>query len=213
MFINAHTHTVTNADVNLVNVFPENDLPPLSKANKISCGIHPWFIKNYAVKDILNKLELFCQRKEISAIGECGLDKNTSNINLQKEVFLLQVELSEKYKLPMVIHSVKTYSDLLEIYKLNNCKQPWIIHGFTGSKEVAKHFTKKNIFISLGNYLLNQPQKAKDLLNQIDLNFVLFETDDKDLGIELIYETAAKYLNCLVTELEGRIECNFNRIF
>ena len=39
------------------------------------------------------------------ALGECGLDKITaSDFELQKEVFKKQIQLSEKYKKPLIIH-------------------------------------------------------------------------------------------------------------
>jgi Tat protein secretion system quality control protein TatD with DNase activity len=50
------------------------------------------------------------------------LDKLHPNFDLQKDVFLKQIDIAETQKKPIIIHCVKAYSELLEILKSKNLK-------------------------------------------------------------------------------------------
>ena len=214
MIIDTHTHILKEAaGVSVLNFYPYDDLPKVEMPNLLSCGIHPWFIQENKLDIWLRNIEHYCQKKTIIAIGECGLDKNIENIQLQKEVFKRQISLSEQYGLPMIIHSVKMYHMVLEIRKITQAKQPWIIHGYQGSIETANQFVKQNIFISFGESLLKKSDKLKSVLNQIDIDFLLFETDDSNISIKAIYKHAAKLLGLDEGLLEKKIESNFYSVF
>ncbi len=213
MYIDCHTHCIkSDADISVLNFYPEEPIPALVKGSILSCGIHPWYIDPNKIQHDLQRIEEFCQQNKIAAIGECGLDKNTKDMNLQKRVFEQQIALSEKYGLPLIIHAVKTHHLILE-KKQTKAKQTWVIHGYHGSVQTAQHFIDKEIFISFGENLIKYPDKFKKILNQIDLNFVLLETDDSNLGIREIYTEAAKLLDLDLDMLKIKIEENFKRIF
>lgn len=55
----------------------------------------------------LKELESIINNKKIVAIGEIGLDYywNKENKELQKNIFINQIELANKYNLPIVIHT------------------------------------------------------------------------------------------------------------
>ncbi|TLX77084.1 TatD family deoxyribonuclease [Labilibacter sediminis] len=214
MIIDAHTHRVKNKSAKaLINFYPYEDVSKIREGDLLSAGIHPWFIHQHNVDDAFLKLEKLCENKIIDAIGECGIDHYVEDIETQKNVFKRHIAFSGRYKLPMVIHSVKTSHLMLEMHKMHAQNFPWIIHGFQGKIETAKQFSKQNIFISFGEKLLEQPQKYKSLLNEVDMDFVLFETDDCKREVIEIYQAAAEMLNLPLPELEKRIENNFNRIF
>ncbi|MGQ1785489.1 TatD family hydrolase [Saccharicrinis sp. GN24d3] len=213
MLIDCHTHQRSpKADIAIINQYPY-DFKSDSEKHKYSCGIHPWFIQEDKIKSWLNVLVTLCQQKKIVAIGECGLDKNIENIEFQKNVFEPQIRLSEQYKLPVVIHSVKTHHLISEIRKKCHVKQPWIIHGFNGSIEMGQQFVKQNIFISFGQDLIKRPDKFQKILSRLNMDFVLLETDDCDISIVDVYRQAAKLLNLDMGLLENKIEANFNSVF
>ncbi len=214
MYIDCHTHKIkSDADVSVLNSYPDDDLSPSNHSNLLSCGLHPWFIDSNKIQHDLARVEELCRQHKIVAIGECGLDKNTKDIKLQKSVFEQQIALSEQYNLPLIIHSVKTHHLILEFEKLFKPKQTWIIHGYNGSVQTAQQFIDKDFFISFGENLIKYPGKFKNILNQIDLNFVLLETDDSNLGIKEIYAEAANLLGLEINVLKIKIEENFKRIF
>jgi len=58
------------------------------------------------------------ENKSILAIGEIGLDYTSADeneIQEQKDLFIKQLRLAKKYDLPVVIHSRKAESDVLDI--------------------------------------------------------------------------------------------------
>ena len=73
----------------------------------------------------LSELELFIKDEKnsnkIVAIGEIGLDyyweKDNEKRNLQKQAFIKQIEIANKYELPIVIHTREAVMDTLEIFE------------------------------------------------------------------------------------------------
>ncbi|WP_430932502.1 TatD family hydrolase [Saccharicrinis sp. 156] len=213
MLIDIHTHNNSeDADIAIINQFAY-DVKPVAENQQYSCGIHPWFIQEDKVYIWLKQIEELCQEKKIVAIGECGLDKNIKNLEFQKIVFKDQIRLSEQYRLPVIVHSVKTHHIVSEIRNSSLAKQPWIIHGYNGSLETAQQFVKQNIFISFGENLIKHPDKFQKLLSCLDLDFLLLETDDSEISIADVYRQAAKNLSMDMGLLEKRIEANFNSVF
>ncbi|SMO58835.1 TatD DNase family protein [Saccharicrinis carchari] len=214
MYIDSHTHSSTSdADISVLNCYPNANLSNVNHSRLLSCGIHPWHIESSKIQHNLERIEQLCQQQKIAAIGECGLDTNTADIDMQKRVFKQQIALSEQYGLPLIIHSVKTHHHILALKKQLRPRQRWIIHGFHGAVQTAEQLTGKDIFISFGKNLLTHPDKLKKILSQIDLSFVLLETDDEPIGIKKIYAQAAKLLDIELDVLKKKIEVNFKRVF
>jgi TatD DNase family protein len=93
-----------------------NEVLELSKKSKnlyYSLGIHPQNASLDAnlIETLLNK------DKRCVAIGECGLDYYYDGVDkeVQKNVFIKQIELATKYKLPLIIHCRDAYEDLYSI--------------------------------------------------------------------------------------------------
>lgn len=212
MFVNAHTHHLYSEGISVVNIYPSDQVPVLSEHQILSCGIHPWHIKDMDMEEAFDQLKHLCEKGLIKIIGECGLDKYIEDIPRQEIVFRQHIVLSEQYELPLIIHSVKSHHLILNIRKETKAQQPWIIHGFNGSLEMAEQLIKQNIFLSLGPNFFRNAEKASRLLNRIDLSFVLFETDDTDEEIKDIYSKAKDVLRISTEELEIKIMLNLKRI-
>jgi len=67
------------------------------------------------------QLEKIASNEKVVAIGEIGLDYywNKENIDFQKYAFVKQIEIANKLKLPIVIHTRDAVMDTLEILKTN----------------------------------------------------------------------------------------------
>ncbi|NJM16634.1 MAG: hypothetical protein HC896_15845 [Bacteroidales bacterium] len=102
-------------------------------------GLHPWFIKPETEENDFLAIENACKEKKIMAIGECGLDKlKAPPMARQIEIFNRHVALSETYKIPMIIHCVRAHDQVIAARQAQLASMPWILHGFAGSKELAK---------------------------------------------------------------------------
>ncbi len=214
MKINIHSHHADDsAQITLRSFFHTDSSDALAAVPYQSCGIHPWHILNLDIEKALSILDEYCRSTQIMAIGECGLDKFSGNLEQQILVFKQQVELSEKYALPMVIHSVKTHQYLVEIRRRAKASQPWIIHGYQSSLAMAKQLINHGMYLSFGHSLRNN-EKSQEVFRQLPLNRIFFETDDKkSSNVEKIYAIAESLLNLPAVELEKQILNNFIQIF
>lgn len=147
-----------------------------------SIGIIPTEYKQYNDDSINNLRKLMDKSNKIVAIGEIGLDyyweKEESVRILQKKIFIEQIELANELNLPISIHCRDAYKDTLDILKEHTCIKKGIMHCFSGSLESAKEFIKLGYLIAFGGVLtFKNSIKTKEVLQNIDLKDVVFETD------------------------------------
>lgn len=147
-----------------------------------SIGIIPTEYKQYNDDSIDNLRKLMDKSNKIVAIGEIGLDyyweKEESVRTLQKKIFIEQIELANELNLPISIHCRDAYKDTLDILKEHTCIKKGIMHCFSGSLESAKEFIKLGYLIAFGGVLtFKNSIKTKEVLQNIDLKDVVFETD------------------------------------
>ena len=130
----------------------------------------------------INLRKLMDKSNKIVAIGEIGLDyyweKEESVRTLQKKIFIEQIELANELNLPISIHCRDAYKDTLDILKEHTCIKKGIMHCFSGSLESAKEFIKLGYLIAFGGVLtFKNSIRTKEVLRNIDLKDVVFETD------------------------------------
>lgn len=147
-----------------------------------SIGIIPTEYKQYNDDSINSLRKLMDKSNKIVAIGEIGLDyyweKEESVRTLQKKIFIEQIELANELNLPISIHCRDAYKDTLDILKKHTCIKKGIMHCFSGSLESAKEFIKLGYLIAFGGVLtFKNSIKTKEVLQNIDLKDVVFETD------------------------------------
>jgi len=143
-------------------------------------GLHPTNLEDYSDNFFHYLEDLIKNNKEIVGIGECGLDYywDTSKKELQKEVFKKQIELSIKYDLPLVIHSRDAIGDTLEILKSFNRPLKVVMHGYSGSLEMAKEFIKIGLKIGIGGVVtFKNAKNVKEVVKELDLSNFILETD------------------------------------
>jgi TatD DNase family protein len=130
---------------------------------------------------------------------------------LQTKCWELQFELANKMKLPLVLHCVKSYYDFIPFCKKSTV--PLLFHGFNGNSDVAKRLSVfENVYFSFGFYSLSV-KSSESLINEIDPNKILLETDNSNLPISSIYELARKQLNWKDSFILEQIKMNTNRFY
>lgn len=222
-YVNIHTHYNNhigdNEFVEIQNIDVDN-IVNVDVSHFYSIGIHPWECQQttdngqqtfYKLTQQLSNLAT----QQLKAIGECGLDRACDvDFEIQKEVFMKQIELSEQIAKPLIIHAVRTYPDIISIRKENKAKQPWIIHGFQGSVQSAEQLLRHDgIYLSLGDVLFRNERRASELLNVIPLDRLFLETDVAERDIVEVYEKAASLSGIEMDKLRNDIFNNFVKIF
>ena len=150
----------------------------------MTVGFHPDEVDELTDKDI-NDLEVLIKtNKKIVGIGEIGLDyyHNDMNKETQKEFFEKQLELAEKYDLPVVIHSRDSIQDVYDILKTHKCRG--VIHCFSGSLEMAKLFIDLGFYLGIGGVLTFKNSKLKEVVSELSLDNLVLETDSPYLAPE-----------------------------
>ncbi|GAB4277608.1 MAG: TatD family hydrolase [Marinilabiliales bacterium] len=194
-YIDFHTHkkTFQNNTFGIINLLINKiQLTIIDKSNLYSVGLHPWYIK-YQTHCIPDIITLLSDSKNFIAVGEIGLDRLiTVPIEKQIEVFLKQVNIAVSFHKPIIIHCVKAYSDILELFRKYNLLIPAVFHSYNENEHIADELLKYNVYFSFGKNLFNHDSKAAKVLKQLDASRVFFETDDADCTIEDIYKNASE---------------------
>lgn len=212
-YIDIHTHNFIKKNVKqIINIlYSVDQISTIYNTNYYSIGLHPWHIKKNI--NIVSPLsELVIKHKTIIAIGETGIDRAcTTPINLQEEIFKQHIQVSEDLKKPLIIHSVRSYSDILRYHKLYKPKMPWILHNYNGNEVITKQYLKYNIYFSIGE--IRKGSKLNKSIKIIPIEKLFFETDDSKTSIEEIYHNVSEILNTTTKNLIQIVSQNFNRVF
>lgn len=206
-YYDIHTHK-QSSDADTISIVscstPFSEIPSTCF---ISAGLHPWHIDTNYFLSLMSLKELSL-KPSLVAIGESGIDKLIStSVDLQKEVFLYHVRISEGAAKPIVIHCVKAWNELIQIRRQANPSQLWIIHGFRGKATLAAQLIKEGFSLSFG------PFYNIDSLKTAWPDHLFLETDDKETSIKDIYRKVADDLNMSIPQLALQIEKNVSRAF
>jgi len=155
-------------------------------------GIHPHEAK-LATEAVLAELEQLARKPKVIAWGEIGLDYfyHHSPREMQKQVFVRQMELARAAKLPIVIHcrasdnSEDAWEDCLGLLAgyWRSSGLGGILHCFTGSWQYAKLALDMGFMISFaGNVTFPKAQAIRDAARQAPIDRILIETDSPYLA-------------------------------
>lgn len=142
-----------------------------------AAGIHP----EYAAAlpdDWENGLERLLSHEKAVALGEIGLDYHYPEPprDIQKAVFVKQLEIAEKLGMPVIIHSRDAAGDTLEI--LRKYKPRGVLHCFSGSAETAREVVKLEMYIGFTGVLtFKNSIKARAACAETPIDRLLLETD------------------------------------
>ncbi len=217
-YINIHTHQL-NRDKNIINLFNvilNNQKEYIPEKEYFSAGIHPWYLENFEIN--FDKLNSLVNNDNCLAIGECGLDYQKHILEkfpkkIQLEAFNKQIDLAQKHNKPLIIHSVKSFDDIIHLKKKKNTSIPWIIHGFSKNKQIAKQLIDNGFYLSFGPLLFNN-LKNQEALISIPLERVFLENDnDYNTNIIYLYEYIARITNKEIETVNKIINSSFFSLF
>lgn len=214
-FIDIHTHTIRIKE-DLLQIVNLDVSQPCPEHGYYSYGIHPWALNkaDFQTESALKLLEERLKLPNVLALGEAGLDKmHKETFEKQIDLFEQQIELSEAVQKPMILHDVKSHNEIIALRKKHKALQPWILHGFNGTEQDITQLTGQGLYLSVGESLLHSERKITKSLRNIPLDLLYFETDMAEIGIETVYETAAKLLEMDIDALQKQIFSNFARLF
>lgn len=149
---------------------------------KAVIGVHPHAASEYN-QEVEDKLIELAKNENVRAIGEIGLDYyyDNSPMDIQVQVFKKQIELANKLKLPIVVHSrdaAKETFDIISSYKEKYKDLKFLIHCFSQSVEMMREYVKMGCYIALGGVVTFKNSKVpKEVAKEVPLENLLLETD------------------------------------
>jgi len=177
----------------------------------VNVGIHPHEAKD-APKDFEDDLFDLAKYEKNVAIGEIGLDYHYdfSPRDVQKEVFIRQIEVAKKLNLPIVVHSREAHQATFDILKEHAIgKIPILIHCYSGSLEMSRILRKHGIYISVGGVVTFQnAKKLIEVVKEYPLELLMLETDSPYLAPhphrgKRNDSTYLKYVISKIAEIKG----------
>ena len=201
-FLNFHTHraaVVPSETVirNLSAGFIGNRKEGIPENGWFSAGIHPWYIPE-ELDSAFESLAVCCGSPRCMALGEAGLDKcSATSFTLQKEVFARQLFMAGAFRLPVTVHCVRAWGELLEVCKTVHPAVPCVVHGFRGGPELARQLLDKGFYLSFGFRFNTQS------LVYCPSDRLFLETDENACSVEGLYHTVALLRGCGKEELRA----------
>lgn len=157
-------------------------------------------------------LQIASRQKNVLAIGECGLDRLSEiPFPIQEKVFVKQVRWANEIAKPLLIHCVRSFSEIIRILKSCNNNVPVIFHGFNNKGETAQQLLNEGYYLSFGKSLLQPNQEA--IFNHLPLSRIFLENDNSDIAISQIYEQAARIKQTSVELLSLEMKKNLQTVF
>lgn len=179
---------------------------------QVAIGLHPTYFEEITVlkdleeniyeryqKEIEKFHTVFNERKkEISAIGECGLDYYQFSLDktysddikeqlkeVQKMAFREEIRLAMEHSLPMSIHSrdIPNSSDCIDdtiriIAEEGKGRIKGSFHSYTGSVERLQQILDLGFHIGFNGIITYKSgENVREILKQTPTNRILFETD------------------------------------
>lgn len=172
-------------------IIPGADPKDLPKAIEIcekyenvffAVGVHPYDCENFN-----EAIFEFATHPKCVAIGECGLDyyrlpedesQKNANKNLQKEVFVSQIQIAKKLSKPLIVHIRDASHDSKVILEKNGAKSVGgVLHCFNASEELLS-LANDGFYFGIGGVLtFSNAKKLVQILPKIPKAKLLLETD------------------------------------
>ncbi len=204
-YINIHTHfkPQLNSEFVVRNAYLKLTVAQLEQLPyAVSVGLHPWHIHQIPLTQLSDRLIDLATQKNVWAIGEIGIDRSIDiPVSTQIQYFETQLNVARALQKPVVIHAVRSVSDLMPYLKKS--KVPFIFHGFNGNIQQANELLKYSAKLSFGKVLFDD--KMAEVFKQLPLDAFFLETDNASVSIETIYQTAAQLKGLSVDELKSAV--------
>lgn len=204
-------------------------------------GIHPHHADKLEEDWEIELEKLASSEGRVVAIGECGMDfyayqsKGVTDSSLQKEVFIKQIEIAHKLKLPLMIHNRHAGKQILDIlvnHESSLLDPPGMFHCMSGDIEFLKKVLDLGFYVGFdGNITYKGIPKGEttalsDLVKFTPFDRILTETDAPFLAPEphrgsrnnpsyviLVGSKIAEIKNISFEKVEEQTILNASRLF
>ena len=228
-YLNHGVEKVIVVGYNLASSIKAYELSKKFSEVYFAVGVHPSDAKYYDDTAKQTFIDLAKDSKCV-AIGEIGLDYHYDNIDidLQKSVFISQLQLANELNLPVIIHTRDACGDTVEILENNASllKNGFLMHCYSESKEVAKRLLPLGAYFAFGGAITFKNAKKQEIIASIPKERLFAETDSPYLtpvpkrgqvnapeNVTYVYEFMANVLGESVENLKAQFSSNLTTLF
>lgn len=209
---------------NLTKLFPENCFAMM--------GLHPCYVKpdTFDTEMQLVGSYLFNSEYHYVAIGEIGIDLHwdKTTLELQKKVFIQQLEWAKTLQLPVSVHCREAFNETMEcIESVQDGTLKGVIHCFGGGLREAQRVLRAGFLIGIGGVATFKNRKnLSDAIKNTPLNNIVLETDAPYLSpepyrgkrnessyIPIIASAVAQIRQCSIAEVAEKTTHNAIHLF
>jgi TatD DNase family protein len=197
-------------------------------AVRFSVGIHPHNAGQFAgrIAEAVSAVRAAVTTEAAVAVGEIGLDYHYdfSPRDIQRDVFVAQVELALELDRPIVIHTREATEDTFAILRESGRAVRGVFHCFTGDAAMATAALDLGFFVSLsGIVTFPRATELHDVARLVPDDRLLIETDAPYLApvphrgkrnepafVSRVAEVIAGFRGTAASEVSARTARNFN---
>lgn len=195
----------------------------------IALGLHPTEVDGNW-QEFVSSMEPLLANGGFAAVGEIGVDLywDRSKRDDQIAAFRAQLELADRFGLPVIIHCREAIDEVLDaIYDIQP-RVPLIFHSFTGTPEDVMKIRQvcDPMFGINGVVTYKSAQPLRDALFEIGLDRIVLETDAPYLApvpergkrnepafVAYVCDKIAEVLNVPFEEVEAATDYNAKQAF
>ena len=164
---------------------PDNALPEQWRIYQMT-GVHPGYLTDFNEQDFRSRTAVL----RPFMIGEIGLDRRYEDrfsADFQEMCLRIQLAAARDYGIPVSLHVVGRHGAALRILREFPGLRG-ILHGFTGSKDLALEYLRSGFLLGIGPLILNP--EARKLIGEYALKGEYLELAENigvtdELGIEI----------------------------
>jgi len=168
----------------------------------LALGVHPQYAHEWDQYRAKQLRQLLGQPRVV-AVGEAGLDAKVNadmdGQRWQQHVLEEQIELAVEMKKPLILHCYKRYDVLMRMLQQEvRCIVGGVVHGYSGSSELALQLWRLGFAIGIGRNILNpRARRLRATVTVLPDEAYVIETDAPWPAAALMHGDQGK------TEAEG----------
>lgn len=162
------------------------------------------------INDIEDLIISNLSSERILAVGEIGFDYHyDTDKKIQYEAFGAQIDIANKYDLPIVIHTRDAVMDTLTMLKEKKVNRTGVFHCCPLNRELVKEALKLGFYISMaGPITFKNSKNANEIIEMVPMEKILIETDSPYLAPEPVRGTRndsrnLKYIAQKIASVKG----------
>ena len=143
-------------------------------------GLHPTSVVPETFESEMAEVKLRLETGNYIAVGEIGIDLywDKTHQALQEEVFLYQIKLAKKFKLPVAIHVRKSFDEVWRVLKPEISPDlKGVFHCFPGDEIQARKVIEVGFLLGIGGVVTFKNSGMQKVVSTIGPEHIILETD------------------------------------